>query len=236
VPAWRADLHVHTALSACADTEMIPPLVIARCRERGLHLLGVADHNSAGNAQATLDAALGSGIVVKPGLEVETKESVHLLCLFDGVEQALNLQALVYAHLPPLAPAAGSHSFGYQFLVDREGEFLEYERHPLFTATDLSAADVVKEVRQRGGLVLGAHADRRAHGLLAVLGFVPPDLYLDGLECGPGGLVAGRVASSDAHRLEEIGSRYTVFEADSAAVGDLRLSLSTGNFRTGLAV
>jgi hypothetical protein len=94
----------------------------------------------------------------------------------------------------------------------------------------------VKEVRQRGGLVLGAHADRRAHGLLAVLGFVPPDLYLDGLECGPGGLVAGRVASSDAHRLEEIGSRYTVFEADSAAVGDLRLSLSTGNFRTGLAV
>ena len=167
---------------------------------------------------------------------VETKESVHLLCLFDRVEQALDMQALVYAHLPSLPPAVHSSSFGQQFVVDCEGRFLGYEQRPLFMATDLSVSEVVRAARERGGLVLGAHADRRAHGLLAVLGFVPPDLALDALECGPGGLTAGRVASSDAHRLEEIGSRYAVFDSHSAAVEDLRASLSAGGFRTGLAV
>lgn len=236
MPSWRADLHVHTVLSACADTEMIPPLLIARCRELGLDLLGVADHNSAGNGQAVMDAAADSGIVVRPGLEVETKESVHLLCLFDSVQQALDMQALAYAHLPSLPPSVRSASFGQQFLVDCRGEFLGYEQQPLFMATDLPASDVLTAAHERGGLVLGAHADRRAHGILAVLGFVPPDLALDGLECGPGGLVAGRVASSDAHRLDEIGSRYTVFDSEGPTVEHLRASLDAGRFRTGLAV
>lgn len=236
MPSWRADLHVHTVLSACADTEMIPSLLIARCRDLGLDLVGVADHNSAGNSLAALEAAQNSGVVVKPGLEVESSESVHLLCLFDEAEPALDMQALVYAHLPSIPPAGGSRFFGEQFLVDASGGFLGHERHPLFMATDLPASVVADAAHQRGGLVLGAHADRRAHGLLAVLGFVPPELSLDGLECGPGGLMGGRVASSDAHRLNEIGSRYTVFESESATVEHLRDCLCTGRFRTGLAV
>ncbi|MGD0111410.1 MAG: PHP domain-containing protein [Armatimonadota bacterium] len=236
MPSWRSDLHVHTVLSACADTEMIPPLLIARCRDLGLDLVGVADHNSAGNSVATLEAAENSGITVKPGLEVETRESVHLLCLFDEARQALDMQALVYAHLPSLPPASGSRFFGEQFLVDASGAFLAHERRALIMATDLSASEVADAAHQRGGLVLAAHADRRAHGLLAVLGFVPPDLALDALECGPGGLVAGRVASSDAHRLNEVGSRYTVFDSESATVEHLRACLCAGRFRTGLAV
>ena len=236
MPALRADLHVHTVLSACADTEMIPPLLIARCRELGLHLIGVADHNSAGNGASAIEAAADSGITVKPGLEVESKESVHLLCLFDHVQQALEMQALVYAHLPSLPQASRTSSFGQQFLVDREGGLVACEQQPLFMATDFSAAEIVSAARERGALVLAAHADRRAHGLLAVLGFVPPDLALDGLECGPGALVAGRVASSDAHRLDEVGSRYTVFDAESTTVEHLRTCLLDGRFRTGLAV
>jgi len=236
VPAWRADLHVHTVLSACAETEMIPPLLIARCREQGIMLLGAADHNSAGNAEAVVEAAAGSGVVVKPGLEVESRESVHVLCLFDEVAQALDLQRVVYEHLPALPSTAAARSFGQQSLVDGEGAFLRHEEHALFSSTGLSLAELVAQARARGALVLAAHADRRAHGLLGVLGFVPDDLPLDGLECGPGGLLPGRIASSDAHRLAEIGSRYTVFEAGGTGVEELRCSLAEGRFRTGLAL
>jgi len=236
MPAWRADLHVHTVLSACAETEMIPPLIVARCREQGLGLVGVVDHNSAGNAQATIEAAAGAGVVVKPGLEVETKETVHLLCLFDTVEQALALQGLVHAHLPVLHFAGGSGALGEQFLVDREGAFVGYDEQCLFGATDLTAEEAAEAAHEAGGLVLAAHVDRRAHGLLGVLGFAPPGLALDGLECGPGSLTAGRVASSDAHRLSEIGSRYTVFEMDGTTVADLREALAGGRYRTGLAI
>ena len=215
---------------------MIPPLLVSRCQEQALNLVGVVDHNSAANAWAVVEAARDTGIVVKPGLEVESRETVHFVCLFDTIEQALDLQGLVYAHLPSLAFAPGASGFGGQFLVDPEGRFLGHEERALFAATDLSAEHVVEEAKRRGALVLAAHAERRAHGLLAVLGFVPPGLALDGLESGPGGLSPGRTASSDAHRLAEVGSRYTVFQATGVSVEELRATLARGDFRAGLAI
>ncbi|HUU55063.1 MAG TPA: PHP-associated domain-containing protein [Armatimonadota bacterium] len=231
---WRADLHVHTVLSGCAEAEMIPPLIVERARDQGLTMIGVADHNSAGNTGAVIKAA-GAGLVVKPALEVETKESVHLICLFDTTEQALSLQDLVYSHLGP-APIGQSDPFSPRLLVDERGLELGREKLPLFAATDLTAEDVVAAVHDRGGIVLAAHVERRAHGLLGVLGFVPPDLELDGMEAGPGGLLAGRIASSDAHRLLEVGSRYTVFESESTSVEHLRQSIAAGSFRSGVAL
>jgi len=36
------------------------------------------------------------------GMEVQTREEVHLLCLFDTLEQVRGWQQVVYAHLPSL--------------------------------------------------------------------------------------------------------------------------------------
>jgi hypothetical protein len=215
---------------------MIPPLLIARCQQQGLTIVGVLDHNSAGNCQAVMEAAEGSGVIVKPGLEVESRETVHFVCLFDTVAQALDLQQLVYRHLARFPSAGAARSFGMQMLLDKEGELIGYEDHALFAATDLPAGGVVEGTHDRGGMVLAAHVERRAHGLLGVLGFVPEGLELDGLEAGPRGLADGRVASSDAHRLAEIGWRYTVFEAETAAIADLRQCLRAGRFRAGMAL
>ncbi len=231
---WRADLHVHTVLSGCAEVEMIPPLLVERAREVGLNLLGIVDHNAAGNSQAVMEAA-GDGLVVKPGLEVESKETVHIVCLFDSVPDALSLQEFVFEHLPN-AREEEHHPFGQRILVDREGLEIGEEKRPLYAATDLGVEEIVKAAHERGGLVLAAHVERRAHGLLGVLGFLPPNLELDGLEAGPGGLEAGRVASSDAHRLQEVGSRYTVFEAEGSSVTELRKSIAEGRFRAGVLV
>jgi hypothetical protein len=215
---------------------MTPPLIVLRARQRGLRVLGVVDHNSAGNARAAMEASAGSGIVVKPGLEVETQESVHLVCLFDTAEQALSMQERVYACLPPLPPPIGGRSFGQQSLLDRDGECCGYESRPLFASIQLPAADVARGARAEGGLVIAAHVERRAYGLLGVLGFVPADLLLDAMECGPGGLASGRLASSDAHRLTEIGSRYTILDASGASVAELRECLAASAFRVGCAL
>ncbi len=173
---------------------------------------------------------------MKPGLEVETRETVHLVCLFDEAEQACSMQELVYAHLPCFPRTEGGRSLGSQVLADRRGMFVGYETRPLYAACTLSAERVAEEARQLGGLVLAAHVERRAHGLLGVLGFQPPDLELDGLEAGPGELTQGRVAGSDAHRLADMGRRFTVFETESAAVKDLRHCLLTGRYRAGIAL
>jgi predicted metal-dependent phosphoesterase TrpH len=61
---FTADLHVHTVLSACAEMEMFPELILEQAQELGLGLIAVTDHNSAENAAAMLRAAEGTGIKV----------------------------------------------------------------------------------------------------------------------------------------------------------------------------
>jgi 3',5'-nucleoside bisphosphate phosphatase len=213
---------------------MVPPLIVEQARAQGLTMLGIADHNSAANTAAVIEAA-GDDLIIKPGLEVETKETVHLLCLFDTPEQALSLQALIYAHLPA-AFNERKDLFGPRLLVADDGHTISQESRPLFLATDLALDEALAAAHERGALVLASHVERRAHGLLGVLGFIPPEADLDGLEAGPGGLTAGRVAGSDAHHLWEIGSRYTIFEAASPSVADLKYAVANGSFRTGVVV
>src|SRR5512143_1389353 len=103
---YRADLHVHTVLSPCADVEMIPPLIVEEALQRGIRLLAITDHNATANiaavqkAAAAASAAAGTELTILPGMELQTREEVHVLCLFDKLEQAFALQQWVDARLP----------------------------------------------------------------------------------------------------------------------------------------
>ena len=175
-----ADLHIHTVLSPCAEVEMIPPLIVRRARELGLGLIGITDHNSAENVAAVIEATEGSGVAVLPGIEVQTREEVHLVTLFDTAEQALTWQMEVYDHLPDLRN--NEDHFGAQFVVDATGEYVRRNERFLLTSTDMSLEMVVAMVHDLGGLALPAHVDRPAFSLIANLGFVPPDLDVPAVE------------------------------------------------------
>jgi hypothetical protein len=229
-----ADLHVHTVVSPCAEVEMIPPLIVRRARELGLGLIAVTDHNTAENVAAVVRAAQGSGVTVLPGMELQTQEEVHLLCLFDTVEQALDWQALVYGRLPALRNR--EDLFGAQYVVDETGELIRENERLLLTASSLPIAEAVALVRRRGGLPIAAHVDRMANGLLTNLGFVPPGLDLAALEISmrlapaeaarlyP--VVAGwpLVRSGDAHRLSEM-SASMLLTVSEPGIGELELAL-----------
>ena len=99
---FRADLHVHTVLSPCADVEMIPPLIVETALELGINLIAITDHNSTANIEAVQKAALHTSLTVLPGMELQTKEDVHSLCLFDTLDQTNSFQKIVNATLPVL--------------------------------------------------------------------------------------------------------------------------------------
>ena len=46
------------------------------------------------------------GLKVIPGMEVASREEVHLVCLLNTVDNALELQQIVYAALPNAAEPA----------------------------------------------------------------------------------------------------------------------------------
>lgn len=176
----HAELHVHTVLSPCAGVDMIPPIIVERALERGIGWIAITDHNASANIAAVQRAAQGSGLHVSPGMELQTREDVHLLCLFDELEQIEAWQAIVDAALPPLPN--DPETLGEQYVVDETGDFVRIEPRLLLISTNLSLEEAVQGVQDLGGLAIPAHVDRQAFGLIPTLGFVPLDLPVEALE------------------------------------------------------
>ncbi|HWR65154.1 MAG TPA: PHP domain-containing protein [Bellilinea sp.] len=235
----RAEFHVHTVLSPCAELEMLPPLIVMEALERGIHLIAITDHNATGNIRAVQKAAAGTGLTVLPGMELQTREEVHVLCLFDQPEQAEKWQEVVSSCLPKMENRPGF--FGDQLLVDEIGEFVARESRLLLTSTSLSIDEVCQQVEGLGGMVIPAHVNRPANGLISMLGFVPPEIPFSALEISrhlkPSAAVALHpqlagyplIQGGDAHRLEDLrGVNQLLVEAPTLAEIKLAFKKSGG--------
>lgn len=237
----RAELHVHTLLSPCAEVEMIPPLIVQEALERGIGLIAITDHNASANVVAVQKAAVGTGLVVLPGMELQTQEEVHLLCLFDSLEQLSAWQEFVDGRLPQ--QENNPEFFGEQFVVDETGDFIRREHRLLLTSAAISLEAACREVNDLGGLAIPAHVDRQAFGLIANLGFIPPGLPAEALEISrrqtpqqarqafPQIQGFPLIRSGDVHRLEEfLGANC--FTIASPSIAEIRLALRTAAGRS----
>ena len=177
---YQAELHIHTVLSPCAGVEMIPPLIVQSALEHGINLIAITDHNAGDNVAAVVKAAQNTGLTVLAGMELQTQEDVHVLCLFDKLEQLSELQSLVDQNLPDIKNKIDF--FGEQFIVDHSGEFLRRKEQLLLTGTQLSFEQAFHAVTDLGGLFIPAHVNRQMFGLFYHLGFVPPGLPIEALE------------------------------------------------------
>jgi hypothetical protein len=230
--AFRADLHIHTCLSPCAELEMSPRGIIRTASEKEIDILGVCDHNSAENVPAMRDAAKPFRISVLAGMEVTSQEEVHVLGLFDSLDSALGLQEIVYAHLPG---ENDEDVFGLQPVVNEQGEILRFNEKLLIGATTLALEEVVSLIRSHGGLAIASHIDREGFSIIGQLGFIPEGLPLDALETSPAmpvetarqkfGSRLPLTPASDAHRLEEIGRASTSFWLVEGTVAEIRKAL-----------
>jgi 3',5'-nucleoside bisphosphate phosphatase len=240
VPTFRAELHVHTVLSPCDEIEMIPPLIVETALQAGIQLIAVTDHNASANVEAVQKAAANHNLTVLPGMELQTREEVHVLCLFDQIEQLQALQRTVDQHLPNLLN--DTDHFGEQFIVDETGDFLRREPRLLISSVDLSIENVFEQVNLLGGIAIPAHVDRQAFGLIANLGMVPFDLPVLALEISrhlsperaiqkfPQIKGYPLIQSGDVHRLDEfLGAN--LFEMQAPTLTEIRLALEGRDHR-----
>jgi len=230
---FRGDLHIHTCLSPCADLTMSPRRVVAKAVKEGLDMIAICDHNSAENARAAAAAAANKKITVLPGMEITTSEEVHIIALFDEIHQVLDLQRIVYEHLPP--EENREDIFGEQIIANEFDDVEGYNNRLLMAATRLTLEKWVDEIHTLGGLVIASHIDREAcNSIIGQLGFIPPGLELDALEISshisrsraleryPGIETFPLITSSDAHYLQDIGKASTCFLLGAPCVADIR--------------
>lgn len=217
----RADLHVHTVLSPCAELEMGPRAIVRAAVAQGIGLLGITDHNAWANVAPVAALAEREGIAVLPGMEVQTREEVHVLCFFPDLPSLAYAGEEIRRYLPkvPNRPEV----FGDQVIVDEEENILGMEQVLLLSSVDLTLEAVCDLTQRCGGFLIPAHVDRPAFSLLANLGFVPPGVEPAAMEISsrldpeearrlfPGLAGYRLLTSSDAHRLSDFSTRFVTF-------------------------
>ena len=225
------DLHLHSCLSPCAEDDMTPWNMVGMAKIKGLDVIAITDHNAALNAEDAMAAGREYGVEVIPGMEITSREEVHILGYFFTLEDALKAGEEVYAHLPDIQN--NPDLFGNQ-LIMRDGDTPSGTLDKLLiNATDLSVDEVCQLVRKHHGIPLPAHINRGANGMIGALGLMPflpeypvVEVY-KGVDC-PAYATKGRflLHSSDAHRLEDIQEQVFELPSDAAAKAVLDLIAS----------
>lgn len=232
---FRADLHIHTVLSPCGDLDMSPKNIVQKAQQLGIDIIGITDHNSTLQCCGVGEEAERNGIFLLLGAEVTTKEELHCLVFFENTSKLELFQQYIDAHLPYITndPAR----FGYQVVVDKE-EMITYEEDRLLiVGIDQSVDQVEHKVHELGGLFIPAHVDKGKNSIISQLGFIPKDLDIDAVEISPNTTKATIlqklgylknytfIQNSDAHVLEDIGKRTSIFEIEYPAFSEISMAL-----------
>lgn len=214
------DLHLHSCLSPCGDDEATPDSIAGMGELNGLDIMALTDHNTSKNCPAFFKAAKRHGIIPLAGMELTTAEDIHLVCLFDKLDNAIAFSE--YIESRRISIKNRTDIFGNQLICDDEDNIIGTEENLLTNATTVSLDQAPELVKQFGGVCYPAHIDRQANGIIAVLGAFPEKPYFPIAEVHESAKVdefAERygkriVLSSDAHYLWDIREKNAFLELD----------------------
>ena len=237
---FYCDFHIHTCLSPCADLDMHPKALVEKALEAKLDIIAICDHNSSENVPYVIKAAEGKNLKILPGMEITTREEVHLIAIFNSLSDLAKLQVLVYQHL---AGINDEQRFGVQAIVNEKGEVEGINDKLLIGATDLPLNELLNYLHELNGLAIAAHIDRESFSVLSQLGFIDEKTKFDALEITPAtGFKQARVKyrelsnysfimSSDAHYLKDIGGAATRIVLQEPSFAELKMAFAGQNGR-----
>ncbi|KUK60850.1 MAG: Putative PHP domain protein, partial [Synergistales bacterium 57_84] len=149
-----------------AELDMGAPEIIARCRDEGIDMIAITDHNSARNTEALSRASENSDVEVIPGLEVQSSEDIHIVCLMPDDKTARVFEDWIVERLPCIRNIPDK--FGTQLVIDENNIITEESDILLVQGIDATADEIVDRARSFGGLSILAHIDRPVYSYVAV--------------------------------------------------------------------
>lgn len=215
--AGKYDLHIHSCLSPCADDDMTPGNIAGMGKLIGLDVMAITDHNSTKNCPAFFEFAKQFDIKTYGGMELTTAEDIHVICLFESLNDTMAFGDLVDDHRIKIPNRPDI--FGNQLIVNNDDKIVGTEEHLLINATDIAINEVADLVKSCGGFCYPAHIDKQSNSIIATLGVFPKDcgftafeIYnkskldeyiekyaLQGFDC---------YISSDSHTLNQLASQF----------------------------
>ncbi len=190
----------------------------------GLNIVALTDHNSCRNCPAFWKAAHKNGIIPIAGMELTTAEDIHVVCLFERLEDAMAFNDIIDTRRIRIKNR--TEIFGEQLILDENDEVIGSEEDLLPNATTISIEEALPLVKSCGGVCFPAHIDREANGIIATLGIFPDsppfrcvelhDMEKLGALQAENSALRGKFAltSSDAHYLHMMRDKDAYFELD----------------------
>lgn len=174
------DLHIHSCLSPCADDDMTPNNICNMAVIKGLDVIAVTDHNACRNLPAFDVCAKNVGLQLIYGCELQTIEEVHILGLFQTLDQAMVMQEWIDRRLKKVEfdPAY----FGNELIMNDKDEVVSHEKILLLSSLDTSVEQTIEAIHEHHGAAVLAHAAGRTNSICVQLGFIPKGLPYDAIE------------------------------------------------------
>jgi len=235
------DLHIHSCLSPCASDESTPRNIALLGGMLGLDVMALTDHNSTLNLPAFFKAIRETDIIPIAGMELNTAEEIHVLCLFDNIEAAQSFDKEEVRPALMNFPNRPDKN-GNQLIMDVNDDVIGTEPIWLAPAVQIPIYELAAKVKRYGGVIVPAHINRASWGVISVLGDAPSDCGYNCVEVLGGQTAAEDLKSkykylnscniihdSDAHSLDNIHAPVNFIEvAEKSAKGVLEF-IGKGN-------
>ena len=222
------DFHLHSCLSPCGDNDMTPYNLVNMAKILGLDIIALTDHNSAQNCRAAMTVGESVELTVVPGMELCTSEEVHIVCLFDDVNNAEAFSDYVLSTVPPVKNRP--EIFGDQLIMNGGDGIVGTQELLLTTASGISIENAVETVGQYGGVCYPAHIDRSSYSVISNLGMITDEMNFAAVEMTENAdqneyrakypIIKDMpvFVSSDAHYLENMReAKHTIDVAENSA-------------------
>ena len=152
------DLHIHSALSPCADVLMSPNNILNMSFLKELNIIAITDHNSCLQLDVIEELKDSYEMLIVPGAEIEVKEKYHVVCLFKSFDVSRKFQKALNVYLDK--KMHDEELYGEQNLFDAFDDIISNYQVSLMGSSNISVLDLRKIVKGLDGVMILAHIEK----------------------------------------------------------------------------
>ncbi|WP_165146565.1 hypothetical protein [Marinitoga sp. 38H-ov] len=170
----------------------------------GVNWISITDHNTTRHIELYSKVLKQIDVKVIPGIEVTSKEEVHLLIYFENLDDAIKFGNIIENNL--IIKDYNPEKLGYQIICNEDGTFSSIVENPYFgSACSLSINEIYLLSKKYNSLFIPAHIFR-FNGLITNLGLPPEDIIIDAVEVKN---------KNEIEKAQKIGFNNFIFNTDA---------------------
>lgn len=223
------DLHIHTALSPCADILMSPNNILNMAMLKELNVIAITDHNSCLQLNVIEELKDSYEMLIVPGAEIEVKEKYHVVCLFRTFNDAYKFQKALNVYLDK--KMHDEVIYGEQNLFDEFDDIINNYQISLMGSSNIALLDLRKLIKGLNGLMILAHIEKYPRDIFDKIKTIYQDVF-DAIEVNANydidkikeqlkDLPYRIVLDSDAHQITDISEPINYLELDDLSIDSL---------------